>query len=389
MSALKYWIWLAGTRHIGAAGINRLLYSFGSPEEVYTAPEESLKAAVGLSDGALAELADKSFDRAERVLDACESLNISVLSIQDSLYPARLKEIENPPAVLYVKGKLPFFDEEPAIGIVGSRKTTPYGSFAARELAYSLAKAGMLVVSGMAKGIDGIAHTGALQAGAKTVAVLGCGPDIAYPAENRELYEDIVSSGAVVSEYPPGTPVLGANFPARNRIISGLSLGTLVIEAPVHSGALITASFAMSQGRDIFAVPANIDQPESEGCNELIKEGARLVTRADDILSEYLPLFGAKLKMQSPRKSPPPMPIQKEQKQTAEVPTKPKDISKIIEGRSELSQKLILYMATDPKHIDDLITHTQAPASAVLSELTMLEIDETIKQLPGKRFALE
>ena len=194
--------------------------------------------------------------------------------MQDADYPVRLRNIFEPPSLLYVKGQLPVIDEEVAVAMVGTRKASPYGVEAAEKIAYGLSRQGAVVISGAAAGVDSASHRGALRAGGKTIAVLGNGLDVVYPAENEWLYRDIAASGALISEYPPGTAAESWHFPVRNRIISGLSLATVVVEAPEKSGALITANTALEQGRDVFAVPGPIDAPMSRGCNRLIADGA-------------------------------------------------------------------------------------------------------------------
>lgn len=395
MSAIKYWLWLASLRHINQAEKVGLYDCFGSPENVYFAQDTDLSA--NLSAAALAELSNKSLERSERILEQCARLDISLITMQDAMYPERLRHIYNPPLVLYYKGKLPCFDEEPVLAVVGTRKCTSYGINVASKMGYQLAKSGMLIISGMADGIDTEANIAALRAGKTTVAVLGSGADVIYPATNKALYEDIISAGAVVSEYPPGTRPAGENFPRRNRIMSGLSLGCLVVEAPLHSGALITARYALEQGRDVFAVPGNIDNAESLGCNNLIREGAELVTSAGDILIEYAIRFPHKI-TQNLRQPPPiaeekRVKIEERQKtvkktveKTVKEDIKPFDLTALIEQYSSEQKKIIVTIAAEPRNIDDIITTTQLSASEVLRELTMLEIAGIVKQLPGKRF---
>ena len=270
MAALKYWVWLTALPGLSNRSRLLLLERYGSPEDVYYADPEELAQVEGLTPGQAALLADKSLSRADRILADCARGDMFLLSMQDAAYPARLRDIFDPPVLLYGKGSLPLFDEEAAIAVVGTRSCTPYGLRCAHRMGYELARQGAVVVSGMAKGIDGAAMRGALQAGGFTAAVLGGGVDVVYPAENRRLYEDIAATGVLLSEYPPGTEPLPGHFPVRNRIISGLSLAALVVEAPVRSGALITAHAALDQGRDVFAVPGPIDAAASVGCNRLI-----------------------------------------------------------------------------------------------------------------------
>ena len=231
MSKLKYWLWLTHLPQVSNQERLTLLDHLGTPEAVYYA-EEAEVALTGVSRRCMEALKEKSFDAAEITLEACYRLGLRILTIRDTEYPDRLRNIYDPPVLLYVRGRLPLFDEEAAIAMVGTRKCTPYGVASAEKLSYAMAKQGALIVSGLAEGVDAAAHRGALRAGGFTAAVIGGGHDVVYPACNRYLYEDIAASGVILSEYPPGTEHLGRHFPVRNRIISGLSLGVVVVEAP-------------------------------------------------------------------------------------------------------------------------------------------------------------
>lgn len=320
MAALKYWVWLTALPGLSNRSRLLLLERYGSPEDVYYADPEELAQVEGLTPGQASLLADKSLSRADRILADCARGDMFLLTMQDAAYPARLRDIFDPPVLLYGKGSLPLFDEEAAIAVVGTRSCTPYGLRCAHRMGYELARQGAVVVSGMAKGIDGAAMRGALQAGGFTAAVLGGGVDVVYPAENRRLYEDIAATGVLLSEYPPRTEPEGWRFPMRNRILSGLSVAAVVVEAPLRSGALITAENAMEQGRDVFAVPGPIDTPNSAGCHRLIREGAILATCAGDILSEYESRFPHKLRRTAPPM--PPLPRMAGEPKTAEEKTK-------------------------------------------------------------------
>ncbi len=269
----------------GHKTVNSLVECFGSAQAAWTAPEKDLSSR-GISAGVCERLLAyrKNFDVTEYYQQLLEQ-NISLVTIFDAEYPEDLKRIYNPPAVLYIKGNLPR-DCPAGIAIVGTRRATVYGAKVAHKVAGDLAANGICIVSGMARGIDTCAHKGALEAGGLTIAVLGCGVDVVYPPENRALAEQIQQSGAIVSEFPLGTPPDKMNFPARNRIISGLSRGVVVVEAPVKSGALITADFALEQGREVFAVPGPITSRNSEGCHHLIRDGARLLQGVEDVLEE-------------------------------------------------------------------------------------------------------
>ncbi len=287
-----YWVWMTEQLGAGNKHIMRLVDSFGSAYEVYNATEEELVRSETLTDDMAHRLADKSLERAHQIIDYCAMNSIGILAYPDPNYPNRLKTMQDPPGVLYYKGTVPRFDEKLCIGVVGTRKMSDYGKRAAYKIAYELASAGAIIVSGMALGIDSVAATGALVADGMTVAVLGCGIDVVYPTQHGKLKRTIENRGLVITEFSPGTRPLGTNFPIRNRIISGLCQGTLVVEADDKSGAMITAKHALGQGRGIFAVPGNIDESNSMGTNSLIKTGALSVTSADDILSVYEMLYG-------------------------------------------------------------------------------------------------
>ena len=272
---------------LGSARLSRLLGAFSSGEIVWKMPTKDiiagseLSAAVALS---LDKFRHENPDAPQKIAENCQRRGIKVCAVTDEEYPRYLKEIYLPPNILYIRGEL--FADEFCIGIVGSRSATQYGETVAERVAAELAKNGVTVVSGAARGIDSAAHRGALRNG-RTIAVLGCGVDVAYPPSNRNLLEEIAAKGAIISEYAPGTQPLGGFFPARNRIIGGLSRGILVVEAGEKSGALITAEQALNNNRDVFAVPGNIFSPMSIGCHNLIRQGAKLTAKAEDILEEY------------------------------------------------------------------------------------------------------
>ena len=386
MAALKYWVWLTTLPGLGERAKLQLLAHFGSPEEIYFAPEGELLLAEGITKLQAALLADKSLDRAEKVLEDCARDGQFLLTMDDAGYPARLRNIYDPPLLLYGKGSLPLFDDEVAVTVVGTRDCTPYGVRAASQLGYELARQGALLVSGMAKGIDGEALKGALRAGGFTAAVLGGGADVVYPAANRRLYEDIAATGVLLSEYPPGTEPLPGHFPVRNRIISGLCLGTVVIEAPERSGALITAGTALEQGRDVFAVPGPIDAPASVGCNRLIRDGAGLAASGWDILSVYHSRFPHRLHPaqmtvpepgETPRQEESPPPAQTPEPEAPAAPQLPVlDLDRNREGLTDDQLALIRVLDTEtPLLTDEAAEQTGLPVRRVLSALTVLEID--------------
>ena len=285
-----YWAALGAAKGVDTARLLALVRSFGSPQDLYDAEEADILATGILSPERTAKFVDsnrKNRKLPEMLQEQCERLCISVVPVVSSAYPERLKQILRPPAVLYVKGTLP--DCRYSIGIVGSRMADAYGKKAAACFGRALAEAGVTVVSGGAKGIDTAAHEGALQGRGKTAAVLGCGPDIVYPPANRRLFEEIEANGALVSEYPPGTEPDRFRFPERNRIISGICQGIVLVQAAKRSGALITAEFAMDEGREVFCVPGNIYTDKSTGPHRLFKAGARLADSPQDILEEVFP----------------------------------------------------------------------------------------------------
>ncbi|MBQ5566478.1 MAG: DNA-processing protein DprA [Oscillospiraceae bacterium] len=393
MAGLKYWVWLSECRGLTNRDRLSLLEHFGTPENIYYADEGEYLLAEGMSPRTAQVLADKNTEQVERILGECERLGLRLLTMQDADYPLRLRNIFDPPCLLYVKGRLPVIDEEAAIAMVGTRGATPYGVNSAEKIAYGLARQGALVISGGAKGIDTAAHRGALRAGGRTVAVLGCGLDISYPEENVWLFRDIAASGALISEYPPGTPAEGWHFPVRNRIISGLSLATLVVEAPEKSGALITARTALDQGRDVFAIPGPIDAPNSRGCNRLIAEGAGLVTDSWDILREYEAQYPHKLLGQRVEL---PHVLGEEAERTVKpaeaVPEQPRlPVLDLREGKTDLTDdqiRILKYLKNGPQQVDDLIEAVELPTRRVLSALTVLEIDGHVLQSGGKHFSL-
>ena len=394
MSALKYWLWL--TRLPGLNNQSRLvlLRRFGTPETVYFAEPPDIAMTEGLSRQQAALLSNHALDEAERVLERCQKRNIRLVTLQDADYPDRLRNIYDPPCLLYVKGQLPALDEEIVISAVGTRRCTPYGTACAERIGYGLATGGAIVASGLAKGVDTAAIRGALLGGGVTLGLLGNGIDVVYPRENAGLYEDVAATGALISEYPPGTDPLPGNFPVRNRILSGIAVGTLVVEAPARSGALITASRALEQGRDVFAVPGPIDSPNSYGCNRLIRDGAELVMDASDILEAYAARFPEKLKAVKTLQ----VLLEEPSTEKASEPEKRKDAPKksdvptptisIADGIVSEEQVRILRVLdlNAPIYVDEIIERSGLSTRQVLSDLTMLEIDGYIQQFPGKRY---
>ena len=369
---LLYWLWLANRPHISDREKLQLLAYFESPENCYladTAPE-------GLSPEGQAAFLDKDLTQAEKILAQCGKLKIRTLTWQDAQYPNRLKNIPDPPLVLYYRGVLPDFDSEVAIGIVGTRQATAYGLNTAMALGGEIAACGGLVVSGMAAGIDAMATQGALNQGKPAVGVLGCGVDIVYPASNRKLYQTLDQQGCLISEFPPGEKPNKWNFPKRNRIISGLSCGVLVVEAPNKSGALITAKQAMEQGRDVFVVPGNIGVAACEGSNALMKDGAAIVTSGWDVLEEYTHIYPGKLRKETAAA---PVSDKKSVDNAAAAPYIDPEISKDLD---ETEQTLLKHL-TEKQLMDQLIAKTSLDPGEALAALTLLEVKGLVRTLPG------
>ena len=387
MSALKYWLWLTELPGLTNQTRLALLRHFPTPEDVYYADPEEVLLTEGITREQAKLLEDKDCSGADRILADCQQLDLDLLTIQDAGYPNRLRNIYDPPCLLYVRGRLPAFDDEASIAVVGTRDCTPYGVSCAEKLGYGLAAGGAVVVSGLARGVDSAALRGALRAGGTVTAVLGNGLDVVYPPESQYLYGYVAAAGALISEYPPGTPPEAKHFPVRNRIMSGLCLGTLVVEAPARSGALITAGTALEQGRDVFAVPGPIDAPASVGCNRLIRDGAGLVSDAWDILGEYEPRFPDKLRREGARETPAVLGYQARQK--TEPKPVPPSVSLSHNDYSLTDDQICLLRALteEPMLVDDLIELTDIPTRRVLSALTVLEIEHLVTQHSGKRYA--
>ena len=402
---LVHWIWLATRTHIGERLKVDLVRRFQDPEAIYFADPGSFHDISGLTAEGAAALADKNLQDAEKVLRDCRRKNLRILTWQDAAYPARLKNIPDPPLVLYYKGNLPDFDALPVIGVVGTRKASAYGMNVAGKMGYQISRCGGIVVSGMAAGIDAMATRGALTAGAAAVGVLGCGADVVYPASNRGLFEEMEQYGCLISEYLPGTPPAAYNFPRRNRIISGLSCGVLVVEAPEKSGALITAHAALDQGRDVFVVPGNIDVDTFVGSNRLLRDGAIAVSSGWDVMSEYEALYPDKITEFTAQ----PEKIQSQAAQNAPLfgnkqVSKHKEDKKVIDNGdpspysgledrtpSMLSdeQKILSALTGQPRPIDDVIAETGIPTAKMLATLTLLQVKGMVKQHPGKRISLK
>ncbi|MEK7236736.1 MAG: DNA-processing protein DprA [Nitrospirota bacterium] len=364
---LESWLRLRAIDGVGDQTVLRLVRAWHSPEAVLCASRDDL-----IQSGCSPQLADAirrgpdspACRSLERELNAIERERIEVLSVLDSTYPARLKMIADPPPLLYITGTLTEQDEL-AIAIVGARRATAAGRAMTEELSHDLAAAGMTVVSGLARGVDAAAHRGALAAQGRTVAVLGCGIDRTYPPEHDRLRRQIEERGAILSEAPVGAPPHSHHFPRRNRIISGLSLGVIVTEAAINSGSLITARLAAEQGREVFAVPGFVKQDTSRGTNALLKDGAALIERAQDVIDAVLPQLEPALRLRL---------------QPSHTKKGPSDQL----GKEE--QLVYDALSYDPLTVDDVIVATGMPVPTVMAALLSLELRQQVTQLPGQRY---
>ena len=374
---IRDWLELNMTPGIGPRAAAKLLERFGSAEAVYSATRAELEQSRLAPEAVDSIIARNLRSAAEAEITAVRKLGGDILLLDDGVYPSSLREIYDPPIVLYVKGAWSECLDQPCVGVVGSRKCSTYGQNAAMMLARDLAQRGMTVVSGFARGIDAAAHRGALEAGGRTLAVLGTGIDEVYPRDHKQLAEEILAKGgALVSQFPLGTPPVSENFPYRNRIISGLSLGVVVVEAAENSGSLITARLAMEQNREVFAVPGNITSRNSFGTNYLIKgAGAKLVQQWQDIAAEMPPQLAAKLL---------PPPFTETSARTASLSDK---LALVPEGLSQTETSVFRLLTPDsPAHVDWLVDKSKLSISELTEALLALEMRELVRALPGRCF---
>ena len=369
----------------------RLMEHFSDPEELYYA--ETGEDVTQLPRELAQALSDKDLTAAREIEKQCADRHIRILTYGDAAYPDRLRCIHNPPLVLYYKGVLPNFEMQPVIGVVGTRKASAYGKVNARDMSRELAACGALVISGGAAGIDTEALKGAMETDAPVVAVLGCGADVVFPASNRGLFQKIEEHGCLISEYLPGTEPKPWQFPERNRIISGLSNGILVVEAPAKSGALITAKEAMEQGRDVFTVPGNIHMSSCAGSNSLLQEGAAAVVCGWDVLKDYASQYSGVERREAAEKMPvvqePVRELRWEQEPAADKKSVDNSQLKAYSDQCSaapdtLSQKLLACMDTEPTPVDEVIARVQAPAAEVLGVLTKLALSGLVINHPGR-----
>lgn len=372
---MRDYVALNMTTGIGPRAAAKLLERFGSAEAVYSATRAELDQLRILPESIDSIIAKDLHRKAELEIQRVRKMGDDILVLDDGVYPPLLREIYDPPIVLYVKGEWSKCLEQPCVALVGSRRCSTYGQNAAMMLARDLAQRGVTVVSGFARGIDAAAHRGALEAGGRTIAVLGTGIDECYPRDHRKLGQEILEhGGAMISQFPLGTPPVSENFPYRNRIISGLSLGVVVVEAAENSGSLITARLAIEQNREVWAVPGNITSRNSFGTNYLIKgAGAKLVQQWQDIATELPPQIAAML-------LPPPFGMKKQKTLADQLLLVPENLS----GSERIVLKLL--SPDNPAHIDALLDKTKLSISDLTAALLALEMNELIRQLPGRCF---
>lgn len=402
MSELKYWLWLTTRKGLGPAGALMVLDHFTTPERAFYGEQEDFDA-LPLQPFVRQSLMDKSLDEPNRILGDCDRLGLRMMTIHDAVYPQRLRQIGVPPLVLYIKGKAFRFDEEVAIGIVGTRKPAAVSRQRAERLAMELASKGALIVSGIAEGIDSCAVTGALKAGRPVVSLLAGGVDRIFPQESRRLYEDVAAVGALVSEYPPGTPHKGDHFNPRNRILSGLCLGVLAVECEPKSGTMLTVNHALEQGREVYAIPIGLEEQCARGTNRLIHDyKARLVERAEDILEDFADRFPAKLAGLAP------LSPDVARARLSKVEDKPREEFSAPKGSAPAEEKgprrelvprqqqkarftddeldILAAAAKAPLTADEIVEKTQIPMKRALSALTMLQVQGAVEERPGRRF---
>ncbi len=399
---LLYWIWFAQRKGVPPAVKRELLQHFHDPEEIYYAGEAAFASLEDWTAACTRALQEKDLTEAEAIASACHRKGIEILTFSDPDYPERLRHIQNPPMVLYYRGRLPDWDRQPVIGIVGTRKATGYGLQTAFRMGRQIAQCGGVVVSGAASGIDTKAMEGALETALPVVGVLGCGVDVIYPRTNRKLYAKTAEAGCLLSEYPPETPPLPWHFLERNRIISGISNGVLVVEAPAKSGALNTARHAREQGRDVFAVPANVDVANFEGSNALLEEGAIAAASGWRVCREYAHLYpetvaepgkhtsgsGEPAKEKVAQK---PVILEKREKKVIDNPGF--STYSVLENRipapSGEEARILSLLSRAPQHPDDVIAASGLEAAAVQRILTKLAVKGLVLMHSGGRISLK
>lgn len=397
---LVYWVWLQQALGFSNPRLKSIIELYGNPKKFYKSGKNDWKMTGLFTQKALNKLESTEISQAQSIIEECKKKGQSLITFNSKEYPERLKAIYAPPCLLYVKGKLPEIDNSISVSIVGTRSATEYGMNMAFDFAFKLAKSDAIVISGGAMGIDITAHRGALMAKGRCVCVLGCGLDYPYLMDNKSTRDLITENGALVSEYPPGTFPLKRNFPIRNRIMAGFSLGVLVVEAGSKSGSLITARYAADEGRDVFAIPGNAGSFVSEGANNLIKQGAKLVTDPNEILEEYLSETRIKslaaetintISYREYKENTSTRTGKKLQKKsTPEKIETTKKQSKIIPNDlSDQAKAVLKHLSSDePKHIDKISFDSGLSIPQVLMIITELELSGFICSCPGKRYKL-
>ena len=378
------WIWLAESLFKGSRKAGALLTHFGDAEAIFRADESTLaNSKIPLTENELSGLTLKDLSAASKILSDCQKEGIRIIPRTSKEFPKRLLEIPDCPTLLYAKGQVLSVDDEPVIAVVGTRRASAQGRSAANKISEEIAASGGVLCSGMARGIDSIAMESALRAGGKVIGVLGCGLDICYPAENKTLMKQVELSGTLISEYPPKTRPNKFNFPKRNRIISAMSLGTVVIEAPDQSGALITARQALEQNRDVFAVPSGIFEPLARGSNNLIREGAVPIMSGRDVMAEYVHLFPDKINLA-------PVAIAESDTQKSVVVDKEEfSLSEeFLAKHSPDEQAILRAVSVDELRLDEISAKCDMPIAKLLSLVTMLEIRGSLKKLSDNHFKI-
>ncbi len=410
MKGVLFWIWLSGCCTPGSGTFDLLLRAFASPYDIYEADEAALREALGKYEKDLRRLLNKDAGEAERILNFCNMTGVVPIAYDDPRYPAALRTIAAPPVLLYCKGRLPQMNGRLSVAVVGTRKMSDYGKRMAFEISRDLARAGAVVVSGLALGIDGVASAAAINGGGETVAVLGSGIDIIYPPAHAHLAATVTRHGAVITEYAPGSRPERHHFPARNRIISGLAQATVIIEADLDSGALITARKARQQGRVLYALPGRVDDPGSAGTSMLLRDGAKLLVAADDILTDFEKVYSDKINIfrlleRSPfvidtvlrsmkvytreeKGSVPPRarkPAEEEMPAPTAVPTpeEAKKTEKILERLGETAKRIYAMIPADKGISYDEITEAGLPIGEVMATTATMEIEGLIELLPS------
>ena len=368
LEASLSWLALTLTPGIAARLSARLLREYGSPEGVFRASLTGIESCNVPAPAAQAIFKKQMFWRAEKEVDALRKVGGKLVNWKDPQYPQSLLQIYDPPVMLYLRGDAEILNS-PSLSIVGTRRPTVYGTQLAERMGRDLASRGLTIVSGLARGIDAIAHQGAIAAGGRAIGVLGTGIDVCYPKENKKLYEKVLERGAIISEFPTGSHPAPENFPVRNRIIAGMPLGVIIVEGKQYSGSLITARLAMEFGREVFGVPGNVTQEVSFAPNLLIKQGAKLVTNAEDVIEEL------------------PTPVRAALVKAEAVESAQRNLL-LVDGLTPVQRKLYeLLSAEESRHIDDLVDTSGLNSSEVLATLFDLEMKGIIRQLPGKQFS--